>query len=682
MTSELTKRLLRPFRPLLRRAGYAAADLEALEEHPAEVLETHALVQRLTDDPDTRIETAVRFHREARVAKKEMLAARKQAEAEREQLERTRTAAGELQGILEGLLNQDRVLGRLEQVVWHEHRRPTALCRLGNQLMELQIHPNVDPEGLLGLRSWDHICVHAKEMIVTGSLTQPDFFHRAQAEVVEYKGWFNRERRQVRVARQGNEETIVNLAPEIDAETLQAPASLVLQGDDPRWALAVLPTDEIESRFEYPVANIETRLEDLAGLDVVVEPLVRDILLRLVHPELRQRFDLTPLRGVLLYSYAPGMGKTALMRAMARWLHELGQELDFDVVLYVVKPNELKIVWHGGDAKLVREDLCGAIRARQARQRVRPLFQFVVLDEVDSLGARAGGDDAVGPTSSAGNDAVQALLAEMDGMEQAAGASDLDPDRPASHVVFCGLTNRPDMVDAALKRPGRFGDLVLEMPTATMDTGVRILGVYARQLPWWIDGRVHTDVSAHELESRILRPALASVFDVPVLRYATDGRGSESVTAGRVLASVHLMEAMNSAKKAAAMRELEGVGVPAVGFLDVVEGLLAQAVTAAAALEADRGMLRRQLRVKKPVTRVDLVPREELGDHVFVVPDEGLGVSLGPDARAVNGHPDGQANGHMNGAARALTNGRAHGPQNGQTNGRARGQTPENGHAS
>ena len=170
-----------------------------------------------------------------------------------------------------------------------------------------------------------------------------------------------------------------------------------------------------------------------------------DVVKRILRSEIREQFDLTPLHGVLLTSAKPGMGKTALMRAFARWLHELGQLHGFDLVLYVVKPNELKVVWHGGDAKLVREELCGAIRARQRKERTLPLFQFVVLDEVDSLGSRAGGDDSFGPTSSAHNDAVQALLAEMDGMDQQM----LPPGTPPAHVVFCGLTNRPDLVDAA-----------------------------------------------------------------------------------------------------------------------------------------------------------------------------------------------------------------------------------------
>jgi hypothetical protein len=94
------------------------------------------------------------------------------------------------------------------------------------------------------------------------------------------------------------------------------------------------------------------------------------------------------------------MGKTALPRAIALWLHEHRDQFGFDVLIYAVKPNETKSMWHGEDARIVREDLFGAIRARQALPRTRPLIILVVLDEIDSLGKPpAGGRRLIPPPS-------------------------------------------------------------------------------------------------------------------------------------------------------------------------------------------------------------------------------------------------------------------------------------------
>ena len=89
------------------------------------------------------------------------------------------------------------------------------------------------------------------------------------------------------------------------------------------------------------------------------------------------------------------------------------------------------------------------------------------------------------------------------------------------------------------------------------------------------------------------------------------------VTAGEVMASVHYMEAMNSAKKAAARRAFDGSGVPAVRLEDVADGLVEQARAAARQMDADRQMLARQLRVEGRLLRVELAGEEELDDHRY-----------------------------------------------------------------
>ena len=315
-----------------------------------------------------------------------------------------------LQGILEQLLEGRPLLCRLENVTGSHETEARATVTLGGQLRELAIHPNVDLEALGALMPWHFVCVHPQEMVVTGYRSDPALFPRAQGDLVEFLGWADESRDLVRVSHLGHEEQIVALAPTLRGIELQAPARLVLQRDDDRWAIEIVSQERRESRFEIPVATITTKLEDLVGLDSVKECLIEDLILRVLRPDVLERFAVKPMRGLILESHTPGQGKTALIWAFAAYVRDLGEEHDFDVCLYFVPPGALKTVWHGGDAKLVREDLCGAIRARQMRPRTRPLFQLIVLDEIDSLGRRGGE-----MMSSAQNDALTALLSEMDG---------------------------------------------------------------------------------------------------------------------------------------------------------------------------------------------------------------------------------------------------------------------------
>ena len=436
----------------------------------------------------------------------------------------------------------------------------------------------------------------------------------AQGEMASFKGYHNREEGLAFVSRFGREEEIVSLAESIQRKDLKTGDRLVLHRDNPRWAIDVVPGQQIESKYEIPIEQLTTRLDDLAGLDGVAGEIIEDWLLRLVRKDIADAFDLRQLGGILMYSYKAGMGKTALVRALARWLRECGHQHGFDVVLYHIEPCALKSMWHGEDARLVREEVCGTIRARLERPRERPLIILVVFDEVESLGKRTGGNDTRGCVSSAQNDAVQALLTGMDGLAPLKGGSG-----PPANVVWIGLTNRPDMVDEALKRPGRMGDLIVEMPDYGPDEAADILQVYARSpsLAWYLDGEIRRGASEHEVYARILQPAVAQVFPLTVLRYWTEARQATDVTAGQVLAAAHYMNVIEQAKRRAAARALWELGAAAIGAEDVTDCLLEEAHKVAQQLDADRQMLERQLHLRIAVLRTELVPLEQLSQHRY-----------------------------------------------------------------
>ena len=347
---------------------------------------------------------------------------------------------------------------------------PVAVCTANGYCQEIPIHPDVNIEELNGLKSWEYVAVH-EDVVVSTYRDDPALLTRAMGEVVAFRGYFDRAQGLVRVSH-GPQEKVVQLDPSIGAAELTPNESLVIQNDMPERAIAVVPAEYEQSRFEVPIANLATRLEDLAGIEEIAHDILRDILLNTGSSQIRKNFCLEPLKGLLIYS-EPGGGKTALARGLALFLHEHRDELNADIVLYNIKPNETKSMWHGEDARIVREDLFGAIRARQKKPRTRRLIQLVVFDEIDSFGKRAGAGQHV--HSAAQSDSLEALLVELDGL-----VSNTINDTELPAYLFCiGLTNRVDRVDEAVKRPGRF-DRVIPMPPIDQQKAEDIMLIYAR----------------------------------------------------------------------------------------------------------------------------------------------------------------------------------------------------------
>lgn len=578
---------------VLRAAGISA---RGQAPHARDVRREAELIERARREPDTLAAELIRSERQLREAK-QACAAASEAAAQMNEL---------LQGMVEGAQDFWRLVAVRETA---DGQR--AVCQVGGKLQELAIHSSVDLEELRGLESWEYIGV--RENVVVGTWrNDPALFANAHGEIATFKNYVDRASHLVEVSRDGHDDCIVELSRSLHAQTMTPHTRLVLQRDNPHRAIAIAAGEDGPNKFELSLENIQIRLDDLAGVEDIVNRLFEDIALRLCHADVVAEFGLQGIRGVLLHSFKPGMGKSKCVSALARRLYEEGLVVGFDVVLYEVKPNETKIVWHGGDAKIVRE-LWSHIRARQSQPRSRPLLQIVVFDEVDSLGRRGPSNDVV--ASSAQNDALEALLAEMDGLPR-----DSAPVRPPAHVLCFGMTTNLERLDGAAKRPGRFGDLVLAMPGVTLRSAEDVMAVYARgnALPWHLNGEVCRDVAQETIRAQILRPALARVFPARVITYKTDTQQSIHVSAGEVMANVHFMDAMNAAKRRAALRRCRREAIPAVTYDDVVDCLIDSAVGVARQMEADPQMMIRQLQVKVPVTRVDSVDKRELADHRYL----------------------------------------------------------------
>ena len=222
----------------------------------------------------------------------------------------------------------------------------------------------------------------------------------------------------------------------------QAPT---LNQDDLVGALSVIRPLSRSASEELTVGNVT--LADVGDMADAKQALIEAVLWPLQHPDTFARLGVDPPRGVLLYG-PPGCGKTFVVRALA----STGQ-----LSVHAVKGSELMDKWVGSSEKAVRELF------RRARDSAPSL---VFLDEVDALAPRRGQSFDSGVTDRV----VAALLTELDGID------------PLRDVVVLGATNRPDLIDPALLRPGRLERLVFVEPPDAAARG-EILRTAGKSIP-------------------------------------------------------------------------------------------------------------------------------------------------------------------------------------------------------
>jgi proteasome-associated ATPase len=294
----------------------------------------------------------------------------------------------------------------------------------GGRKMRVAVHPEIDGEEL----------VRGAEVVLNESLNVVMARSReVSGEVVTLKEVLDDGRRALIVGR-ADEERVAELAEELQGQRLRAGDTVLMDGRS-GLLLERLPRPEVEELVLEEVPDIS--YADVGGLDSQIEQIVDAVELPFVHQRLFARYRLPAPKGILLYG-PPGCGKTLIAKAVANSLAKKVAEVSGDKearsYFLNIKGPELLNKYVGETERQIRLVFQ---RAREKSEEGWPVIVF--FDEMDSLFRTRG----TGISSDMESTIVPQLLAEIDGVET------------LKNVIVIGASNREDLIDPAILRPGR-----------------------------------------------------------------------------------------------------------------------------------------------------------------------------------------------------------------------------------
>jgi transitional endoplasmic reticulum ATPase len=308
------------------------------------------------------------------------------------------------------------------------------------------------------------------------------------------------------------------ILPEMDLEAENIPAEvlnkIIVRMSDFQEALKeVEPSAMREVLVEVP----DIKWDDIGGLEGVKEELREAIEWPLKYPELFAQMNAVPPKGLLLYG-PPGTGKTLLAKAAAN---------ESEANFISVKGPELLNKFVGESEKAIREVF------RKARQASPCIIFFDEIDSVAPIRGSGAGDSNVTER------VISQFLTEMDGLEE------------LRNVVIIAATNRPDIVDPALLRPGRF-DRMLLVPPPDLEARKQIFRIHTKKTPMAED--VKLDELARKTEG-YTGADIASICNTAVMLSikehigkAKDPEDAKKKAKGLKVAKRHYDEAMQKVK--------------------------------------------------------------------------------------------------------------------------------------
>jgi len=241
---------------------------------------------------------------------------------------------------------------------------------------------------------------------------------------------------------------LVNVSQYVDMSELK-PGARVAMNQQTLAVVSVLPSPKDPTVYGFEIEEKpNVTYADIGGLDKQIEEVREAVELPLLKPELFAEVGIEPPKGVLLYG-PPGTGKTLIAKAVAT---------ETNATFIRVVGSEFVQKYIGEGARLVREvfDL--------AREKA-PTILFI--DEIDAIAARRTNSDTSGDREV--QRTLMQLLAEMDGFD------------PRGDVKIIGATNRIDILDPAILRPGRF-DRIIEIPMPNLEGRMQIFRIHTRKM--------------------------------------------------------------------------------------------------------------------------------------------------------------------------------------------------------
>lgn len=389
---------------------------------------------------------------------------------------------------------------------------------LNGKPMVLRVHPDIKPEQLrVGLE----VLVN-EEMVVSNILSYPRTGTLVQVGEVMPHG-----RALVRLSNTDSE--IVSLAAPLIGK-IEVGDSLLLEG---RSGIAVrkVQRGEVEQLLAPQVPNVSYK--QIGGLKKQIETIRDAVELPFIHPDLYRRYGLSAPKGILLYG-PPGCGKTLIAKAVAT---SLGANAHGKSSYFLsIKGPELLSKFVGETERQIRAIFS---RARQLASNEHPVVIF--FDEMEALFRTRGS----GISSDVETMIVPQLLAEIDGVEA------------LSNVIVIGASNREDMIDPAVLRPGRL-DVRVRIERPNLEQAGQIFDIHLGQnVPVESEGGTSPADRKARLREKLVSLLAEESDRTQIYEVAYESGEKEIIYAHSLLSGAMIASIVERAKKAAIKDSLQ-----------------------------------------------------------------------------------------------------------------------------
>ncbi|MBU6328390.1 MAG: proteasome ATPase [Acidobacteria bacterium] len=416
----------------------------------------------------------------------------------------------------------------------------------GGRKIRVSLHPDLEPSTLV--RGAEVVLNEALNVVLARAPERT-------GEVVTFKELLEDGRRAMVLGR-ADEEMVVELGDGLLDTRLRSGDAVLL---DPRSSLLIekLPRPEVEELVLEEVPDIS--YTDVGGLDPQIEQITDAVELPFVHHELFAEYQLPAPKGILLYG-PPGCGKTLIAKAVANSLAkkvaEVSGNRDARSYFLNIKGPELLNKYVGETERQIRLVF---ERAREKSEEGWPVIVF--FDEMDSLFRTRGS----GISSDMESTIVPQLLAEIDGVET------------LRNVIVIGASNREDLIDPAILRPGRL-DVKIKIERPNEEAAAQIFSRYlTADLP--IDQEEIRGLGGGDVDKAVrmmIETTVAEMYredDANQFLEVTYQNGDKEVMYFKDFASGAMIENIVRRAKMLAIKRLIATGIGGIRATDLIESI-------------------------------------------------------------------------------------------------------------